>query len=214
MPTTMRRILLIAVLAGALVPVAAASASEAGVLTDAEYQQLATIQVQYATKNLKSLGALEAAARGCNRVRPASALVSAERTDCRAAFAWLEDNARIVTKLKTCGHAQTVDARFRCLLPDYQRLSGSVRTVYHADTSVTRAAANRRLTRECVRALGDTPKALAAEERMAKDAAELVAAIRRSDVIAVQKYGGLYDAATADMEAAGSTTPLSACPRQ
>jgi hypothetical protein len=193
--------------------VAAADSSPA-VLTNAEYQQLVLLQGQYTAKSLKSLPALEAAQAKCNKVRPVSALVGAERADCRDGFSWLIASVRIESKLKGCARGTTVNRRLACLLPYYQKLSVAVRGLYHADAYVNRVASGRHFNSTCVRALGDSAKAIAAEGRMATDASRLVSAIRTRDALSVQKYGGLYDADTADAESAGSKTPLTVCPHQ
>ncbi len=216
MAGTLRRLGLL-VLLGALLATGtgvAAADSSAGVLTSAEYQQLVVLQGQYSARSLKSLPALEAAQTKCNEVSPVSALVGAERTDCRNGFAWLITSVRIESKLKGCASGATVSGRLRCLLPDYQKLSVAVRALYNADAYVNHLASGRRFTRTCVQALGDTPKSIAAEGRMATDAARLVTAIRGRNLLGVQKYGGLYDADTADAESAGSKASLSVCPHQ
>lgn len=190
----------------------AGAATTRGVLTSAEYQQLVLLQSQYNSKSLKSLSALEAGQRTCNRMTPVSALVGAARADCRDGFAWLISSVRIELKLKGCARGATIDRRFGCLLPYYAKLSVAVRALHNADAYVTRVASGRHFTRTCVRAIGDSPKAIADEGRMAKDASRLVSAIRSRNLLGVQKYGGLYDADTAEAVSAGSKVPLSVCP--
>jgi hypothetical protein len=188
--------------------------SSPGVLSSAEYQQLTSIQGQYSAKSLKSLPGLEAAMRACDRVSPISALVGAERSDCRAGFGWLVSSVQVVSKLRSCEHASSVDSRLSCLLPGYRKLSTAVQTYYRADVKVNDAAAARHFTKTCVEALGDTPTAIAAEGRMARDASKLVSAIQNRNVSGVQEWGNRYDSDTADAESSGSKLQISVCPHQ
>jgi hypothetical protein len=189
-----------------------AFAASPGVLSGPEYQQLVLLQSQYNAKSLKTLSSLEAGQTTCNRMAPVSALVGAERADCRDGFAWLISSVRIESKIKGCARGATVNRRLGCLLPYYAKLSVTVRALHNADAYVNHVASGRHFNKTCVRALGDSPKAIAAEGRMAKDASRLVSAIRSRNLLSVQKYGGLYDADTAEAVSDGSKLPLSVCP--
>ncbi len=205
--------LLAALGATLLLATGTAHAATTVTLSSAEYEQLTQIQ-SYASssKSIKTLPGVEAALASCRRLDPVSGLVRAERNDCAAAFDWVATNVHIIARLKVCEHRNTVNGRFACLFPDYRNLSLAVRGLYRAEAAVNRVATNRGFSSACVEAVGNSPQAIAAEQRMSQDAARLVSAIRARNVLQVQKYGGLYDADTAESESAASKKPLSACP--
>jgi hypothetical protein len=55
---------------------------------------------------------------------------------------------------------------------------------------------------------------LADEKQMGSDLAKMLAAMRRRNVLATQRWGSLYDAATAESESAATHASIGTCPHQ
>jgi hypothetical protein len=210
----MRKLSLVTILGLVLaMSTGAAAAATAPTLTGTEYQQLVAFQND-TRKSLKSLAAVEAAQKDCHGLSPVSALMRADRADCNASFDWAEASAKALARVKACAHTKTVAARFSCLLSSYAGISRTVRALYHAELRVYRAVSARGFTGSCLRALSDGPKAIRDQAHMTKDMSKMVSAMRQRNLLGVQKWGGLYDAATAETEAAASHTSMTVCPHE
>jgi hypothetical protein len=213
----MRKLSLLTILLSiaALSTGAAASAAASPSLSAAEYQQLLNFQTSSSTKSVKTLAGIVRTQRtACGALSPVSALMRADIPDCNATFEWLEDSVRALARAKVCAHRTSVAGRFGCLLPDYSKLSRGVRAMYHAEKRVYSAVLARGFSGACVGALSDNPTALKAEARMTTDITKMVSAIRRGAALAAAKWGSLYDAATAETEAAASKASVTVCPHQ
>jgi hypothetical protein len=211
----MRKLSLVAIVGMLLAVSTGVAAAATATLTPTEYQELTALQNVYAgTKSLKSVAGLEAARRHCQQISPVSALMRAERADCNAAFQWLGATVKAVLKLKPCSKQKTVNGRFSCLLPVYARIKATISAMYRAEKRLYNASVARGFGHTCVLALGDGSKAIAAEGRMTSDISKMVSAMRHRNLLVTQKLGSLYDAATAEMEAAASKVSVSACPHQ
>src|SRR5579875_599670 len=211
----MRKLGLLTIL-GVVLAMSTGVATAAGAtLTTTEYGELVALQSVFAdTTSLKTVAAVESLGRSCQQAGPVSGLMRAERADCDAAIKWIDANVKAVLRIKACAKQTTVAGRFGCLLPSYTGLRDTIRAVYRAEKRVNSAARTRGFRGRCVLALGDDAKSIADVARMANDMSQMVAAMRRHNVLTTQKWGGLYDADTAEMEAAGSKVPVSACPHQ
>jgi hypothetical protein len=210
----MRKLSLITILGVTLaLSAGVAAAATPANLTTTEYQQLLAFQAD-TNKPLKTLGALEAAQKYCRSLSPVSALMRADRTDCKASFGWAAASLKALDRVKACAHTKTVATRFPCLLSSYARLSGTVRALYHAEKHVYGAVVARGFTGPCLRALSDGPKAIGDQAHMTSDIAKMVSAMRSRNALAAQKWGSLYDAATAETEAAASKTSMAVCAHQ
>lgn len=210
----MRKLSLISILGVMLAlstGVAAAATSPA--LTSTEYQQLLAFQAD-TSKPLKTLGALEAAQKYCRTLSPVSALMRSDRTDCKASFDWAAASVKALDRVKACAHTKTAATRFPCLLPSYARLSSTVHALHHAEKHVYGAVVARGFTGSCLRALSDGPTAIRDQAHMSSDISKMVSAMRTRNVLAAQKWGRLYDAATDETEAAASKTSMAVCPHQ
>lgn len=204
-------ILLLSVSTGAASTGAAADAASP-VLTGTEYQQLLTFQSAAASlKSAKTVAAVVKARKSCRGLSRISALMRADRADCTATFGWIEASIKALASLRPCAHRRTVSSRFVCLTPAYARLSRSVGVLYRSERGVHRAVRARGFTGACGRALSNGPRAIAHEEQMAKDISKMVSAMRKRDVLATQKWGSLYDAATAESESASSKVSVAVC---
>jgi hypothetical protein len=204
-----RKLSLITLLACAIA--ASTAAASAATLTSTEYQQLLGFQSS-AAKATKTMAALKRAERSCGALSPVSAMMRAYRHDCAATFTWLQDSIAVLKTAKGCAHQPTVDARFACLTPVYSRLARAVRTMYRDEQRVYRAVVARGFSGSCRSALSDGPKAIRHEAQMVADMARAVTALHHDNVFAAQKWGSLYDAATAETEAAASRVSVSVCP--
>jgi hypothetical protein len=213
----MRKLSLLTILlaVATLSTAAAATAASSPSLSGTEYQQLLHFQTSSSTKSVKTLAGVVRTQRiACGALSPLSALMRADITDCNATFEWLEDSARALARAKRCAHLTSVSARFGCLLPAYSKLSRGVRAMHRAEKRVHGAVLARGFSGACVGALSDNVKALKAEARMTKDVTKMVSAIRRRAALAAAKWGSLYDAATAETEAAASKASVTVCPHQ
>jgi hypothetical protein len=192
-----------------------AAASTSPNLTNSEYQQLVAFQGSASAGSVKTLAAVRAAKRDCRTLSPVSRLMRSDRADCNASFAWVEASFGAVQRLKACAHTRTAATRFSCLRAAYVRLERSVRALYRDELSVHRATIARGFTGACELALSESPKTLTHEGQMSTDLTKLLAAMKLRNVLAVQKWGSLYDAATAETESTSSRTPsVSVCPHQ
>jgi hypothetical protein len=210
----MRKLSLIAAVGLLALSTGVAAAATTPSLTSTEYQQLISFQGAASAGSLKTLGAIEAAQKRCRALSPVSRLMRADRKDCTASFEWVEATVRALDRVKACAHTKTVATRFPCLRAAYVRLERSVRAFYHAEQRVYHATLARGFTGACMRALSDDPKALAHEAQMSKDLGKMLSAMQRGSLLATQKWGSLYDAATAETEAASSRTSVGVCPHQ
>jgi hypothetical protein len=211
----MRKLSLITILGVVLALSTGVAAAATATLTPTEYEELIALQTVYAgTKSLKSVRALEIAGQHCQQLSPVSALMRAERTDCKASFKWLGATVKALDKLKPCSKQTTVNGRFSCLLPSYTSVKVATRALYRAEKRAYSASVARRFSHTCVLALSDASRAIADEGRMASDMSKLVSAMHSRNLLSVQKWGSLYDAATAEMEAAATNVSVAACPHQ
>ncbi len=211
----MRKLSFLAILGIMLTLSTGVASAATAPLNATEYQELIALQNMYAgTKSLKSVTALESARQHCQQLSPVSALMRAERADCKAAFQWLGANVRTLVNLKSCSKQTTVNRRLSCLLPSYIGIKVSARALYRAEERAYNASVARGFSHTCVLALSDGSTAIADEARMASDMSKEVSAMHSRNLLSVQKWGSLYDAATAEMEAAASKASVSACPHQ
>jgi hypothetical protein len=193
--------------------VAAAAASPS--LTSTEYQQLISFQAAASVGSPKTLAAVEALQTRCRTLSPVSRLMRTDRADCAASFAWVEASFKAVERLKACAHTRTIAARFGCLRGAYVRLERTVAALYRDELSVYRATVSRGFSGACERALSQPRKTLVHESQMRGDLAKMVAAMKHDNLLAVQKWGSLYDAATAETESTSSHSPsVGVCPHQ
>jgi len=192
--------------------VAAAATSPS--LTSTEYQQLISLQGAASAGSLKTLGAIEALQKRCRSLSPVSRLMRTYRADCTASTVWVEASFEALQRVKACVHTHTVAARFACLGGAYAHLERTVRGLYRAELGVYRATVARGFTGACVRALSDGPKALADEKQMESDLAKTLAAMRSRNLLATQRWGSLYDAATTESEAAATHASIGVCPHR
>lgn len=183
-------------------------------LTSTEYQQLLAFQHSTSTRKLKTLASIESAKRSCRKLSPASPLLRAGRSDCNATFSWLEATVHALARIKACAPQHTVAGRFPCLMSAYSRLAARVRGLYRADSHLHAVVVARGFTGACERALSDGSQAIAHERQMANDITKLVAAMHQRKLLAVQKWGSLYDAATAEAEASAKKASILTCPHQ
>jgi hypothetical protein len=211
----MRKLSLLTILGVMLAMSTGVAAAATATLTHTEYQELSALQdAIVGTKSAKSVAAIESLGTNCRQLSPVSALMRGERADCTAVFQWLTASLKTLQKLKPCSEQHTVSGRFSCLLPSYVSIEGATRALYRAERRVTEAAVARGFSHTCVLALGEGSRAIADEAHMSSDIANMVSAMRRGDVLSTQKWGSLYDAATAEMEAAGKMVLMSTCPHE
>ena len=161
---------------------------------------------------MKTLGELESARVSCRELAPVSALMRAERADCNGGFDFFVASAQALLRVKACAPQTTVNGRFSCLMPAYVRLNRVVHAFYNVERRVHRAAASRGLTGACMRLLGTAPGVLNSEAQMTRDASRLVSAMRHRVLLSAQRWGSLYDAATAEMESLSPKTSVQVCP--
>jgi hypothetical protein len=210
----MRKLSLLAVLGVVLALSTGATAATSPSLTSSEYQQLISFQGAASAGSLKTLGAVEALQKRCRSLSPGSRLMRTYRADCTASIVWVEATLKALQRIKACAHTHTVATRFACLGGAYERLERAVRALYRAERGVYRATVARGFTGACARALSDGTKALADEKQMGSDLAKMLAAMRRRNVLATQRWGSLYDAATAESESAATHASIGTCPHQ
>lgn len=212
----MRKLSLITIV-GALLAMSgavAAAGAASPTLTRTEYRALLSVQAAGSIRSVKTVADVQRAQRACRDMSAVSAFMRADRADCNATYGWLEASVKALLRVKACAHRTTVDSRFACLTPSYARLGSTVRTMYHAEQRAYRAVVARGFTGACRRALSDGPKAIAHEGQMTIDISHMVSAMRSRSVLAAQKWGSLYDAATAEAEAAAPKVSVIVCPHQ
>jgi hypothetical protein len=202
----MRLIALLSCLAALLIgATAAAGAAPSGVLTAAEYTQLASAQ-----KALNAASSPNAAAAVCTRTQAVSPLLAAWKTGCTQIVGDAIDGIKAQSAAKSCTKHPTVASRMTCMLPSYQAYYLVAAAYYRADKNIDRVATARGFSSSCVAVLGDPPKVVAAEGRVASDLKQLVNALRTKNVAALQTTATLADKDQRQAQASRPTS-LSLC---
>jgi hypothetical protein len=204
----MRLIALFACLAAFLTGAVASAATPSGALTAAEYTQLASAQ-----KALSAASSPSAAGAVCTRAQAVSPLLAAWKTGCAQVVGDAIDGIKAESAAKSCAKRPTVAARMTCMLPSYQAYYLVAAAYYRADENIDQIATARGFSSACVAVLGDPPKVVAAEGRVATDLKQLVNALRTKNAAAVQSTAALADK---DQRQAQANTPtsLSLCPHK
>jgi hypothetical protein len=205
----MRLIALLTCLIICLTGAATATAATGGVLTAAEYTQLAA-----AEKMLSSAASPTAAGLACKNAKAVSPLLRAWKTGCTQVVGYAIDGGKAQAAVKSCSTKHpTAAARMPCMIPSYQAFSVVTAAYYRADKNIDQIATARGFSSACVAVLGDPPKVVAAEGRLANDLKLLVAALRAKNAAALQAAATVADK---DQSQAQSNTPtsLSLCPHK
>ena len=190
---------------------AAASAVPRGVLTQSEFQQLRS-----AEKRIKSLS--ETDSRGfrqadsiCMRLRRVSPLIAAVRSGCLDLIALGGDNAKLNATATKCGiDPGSVAAIFTCLIPAVRGYYTDAEAFYRAETHVNRVARARGFSSTCVAVIGDSPRNISAEGRVAGDLKAAVSALRSQNPDALQTLSDRLDRDVNSIKPGPSS--LSLCP--
>ena len=207
--------LCLAVALGAAASGAAASgaAAQRGVLTHSEYQQL-----QHAQKRIKSL--VSSDARGfssadaiCTHMHRVSRLIAAVRSGCLDLISLGGDDQKLNAQATKCGIDPGSEAALlRCMVPAVSSYYSDANAFYRAESLVDRLAKARGFRSTCVAVIGDSPRNIAAEGRLAQDLKAAVSALQQQNPDALQTLSGNIHA---DIEAIRpGPSSLSLCPHQ
>lgn len=188
-----------------------ASAAPRGVLTRAEYQQLRS-----AEKRIKSLSERDARGVGqvrviCSHLRRVSPLITAVRSGCLDLVALGGDNAKLNATATKCGiDPGSVAALLTCLIPTVRGYYTDAESFYRTETRVNRLARARGFSSTCVAVIGDSPRNIAAEGRVAGDLKAAVSALRGQNPGALQTLSSRVDRDVSSIKPGPSS--LSLCP--
>jgi hypothetical protein len=204
----MRLITLIACLATLLIGAGTAVAASSGVLTAAEYTQLASAQ-----KTLNAASSASAAAVVCENTKDVSPLLAAWKAGCTQVVGYAMDGIKAQSAAKSCTKRATTVARMTCMYPSYQAFYLVAAAYYRADKNVDQVATARGFSSACVAVLGDPPKVVAAEGRLASDLQQLVADLHTHNVAGVQTAAARADKDQSQIQGSSSSS-LSLCPHK
>jgi len=207
----MRRFALAVCLAALLVAPAAASAASAasrGVLTTAEYAQLASAQ-----KALKSVSTAKATVLVCARTKNVSQLLKAWKRDCNGVADYALTGIRAQAAAKSCTKYSSTADRMVCMYPTYDAFYRAARAYYRADQRVDELAQARGFDSACVAVIGDPITVVAAEGRLAKNLRQLVRALYKKDAPALEAAATRADK-DQDQIQSNAPTSLSLCPHR
>lgn len=204
----MRHFALFSCLAVFLVGACAASAATKATLTHGEYTQLAGAQ-----KALKSASSADATALVCKQTKSVSALLKAWKQDCNGVANYALTGIKAQAAAKSCAKYSGTADRMICMFPSYSAFYKAAVAYAKADSAVDQIARARGFSAACVAVLGDPPKVVSAEARLASDLKQLVSALHKKDAAALQTAATLADK---DQGAIESNAPssLSLCPHR
>lgn len=206
--------LLITLLACSALALAAASGASAHAptpLTAAEFHQL-----QLAQSRIRSLESahehdLRRAATVCTRLRKVSRLITAVRAGCLDLISLGGDDRRLNDRATHCGiDPSSEQALLRCLVPAVQRYHRDAESFYRAETRVDRLARDRGFDSRCVAVIGDSPRNIAAEGRLAADLGAAVHALENQNPDALATLSSQIEATVRSIRPGPSS--LSLCP--
>jgi hypothetical protein len=204
----MRLIALFACLVAFVTVAATAAAASNGVLTAAEYTQLASAQ-----KALNAAPSASAAALVCKDTKDVSPLLSAWKAGCAGVVGYAIDGVKAQSAAKSCAKRATAAARLTCMFPSYQAFYLVAEAYYRADKNIDQIATARGFSSACVAVLGDPPKVVAAEGRLASDLKQLVNALHTKNAVALQSAAALADKDQKQVQSS-SASSLSLCPHK
>jgi hypothetical protein len=208
MTGAMRHFALLSCLAAFLIGASTASAATTAMLTHGEYTQLAAAQ-----NALKSASSADATVLVCKHTKNVSPLLKAWKKDCNGVANYALTGIKAQAAAKTCTKYSVTADRMICMFPSYKAFYRAAVAYARADSAVDRIARARGFSAACVAVLGDPPKVVAAEARLASDLKQLVNALHRKDAAALQTAATLADK---DQGAIESNAPslLSLCPHR
>lgn len=189
----------------------AASAVPRGVLTGAEYQQLRSAEKRIKSLSERDTRDIRQVRVICGRLRRVSPLIAAVRSGCLDLVALGGDNAKLNAAATRCGIDPGSEAAIlTCLIPTVRGYYTDAESFYRAETRVNRLARARGFSRTCVAVIGDSPRNIAAEGRVAGDLKAAVSALEGQNPEALQT---LSDQLERDVNSIKpGPTSLSLCP--
>lgn len=204
----MRLLAVISCLAALLVGAATASASSSGVLSAAEYTQLASAQTA-----LKAAPSADATVLVCQKAKNVSPLLKAWKADCKGVANYAITGIKAQAAAKSCTKYSSTADRMICMFPSYNAFYHAAATYYRADQKVDQVAAARGFSSACVAVVGDPAKVVAAEGRLAADLKQLVKALHARNAAALQTAAALADKDQGEIQS-NAPSSLSLCPHK
>ncbi|HUY60066.1 MAG TPA: hypothetical protein VMV16_10185 [Solirubrobacteraceae bacterium] len=189
----------------------AASAVPRGFLTRAEYQQLRSAEMRIKSISARDTRGIRQVRAVCSRLRRVSPLIAAVRSGCLDLIALGGDNAKLNATATKCGIDPGSEAAIlTCLIPTVRGYYMNAESFYRAESRVNRLARARGFSSMCVAVIGDSPRNISAEGRVAGDLKAAVSALRTQNPGALQTLSGQLDRDVSLIKRGPSS--LSVCP--
>lgn len=133
--------------------------------------------------------------------------------DCQALVAFAKEGATADDATTKCAlDPPSAKAVLRCLLPAFRTYHTDARAFYLAEKRVAKLAAARGFSKKCVAVIGDAPKTIAAESRLATDLEDMVDALKAGDLNKLQAASNRVGKDADEVNPGQSS--LSVCPHQ
>jgi hypothetical protein len=191
---------------------AAAASTSTGVLTQPEYQQLATMFRRIDAVKGTSVRAVKTKESICRHTDGVTVLVSDEKASCLGFAEEQFATAAVVAVEKRCDAKATVSKQLNCLIPSYRLFYRSLETEYRVLERLKHLDKTRHFSSGCVAILGGAPKGVASYGRIARDAGQVLSDLRSHDTTRLRAAEDRLFAA--ENSTTGTTTAhysLSAC---
>jgi hypothetical protein len=205
--------LLVCVVASFCAAAAAPAAVPRVALSSAEYQQLRSAEKRIKSLSERDTRDIRQVRVICSRLRSVSPLIGAVRAGCLDLVALGGDNAKLNATATKCGIDPGSEAAIlTCLIPTVRGYYTDAESFYRAETRVNRLARGRGFSSTCVAVIGDSPRNISAEGRVAGDLKATVSALRGQNPEALQTLSGRLDRDVNSIKPGPSS--LSLCPHR
>ncbi|HWD70449.1 MAG TPA: hypothetical protein VG293_09645 [Solirubrobacteraceae bacterium] len=192
---------------------ALASARAVRPLTSAEYHQLHHAQDRIRSLESSDGRSFRRASAVCTHLDEVTRLITAVRNGCVDLIRLGGDDAKLNAQATKCGIDPPSEAAIlTCLVPAVQSYYQDAEAFYRAESYVDRLARARGFSSSCVAVIGDSPRNIAAEGRLAGDLKAAVQALKNQNPEALQTLSQQIDTAVKSIKPGPSS--LSLCPRR
>jgi hypothetical protein len=171
------------ILALSVITATAAASTSPRVLTQPEYQQLASMFRRLDSVHGSLLHVSRAKKSICRHTRSVSALVSDEKANCQAFVAQQLAAEAVVKVEKRCDSKSTTSDQLNCLIPKYRLFYRSLEGEYRVLQRLERIDRVRGFSIGCVAILGGAPSGVKVFGRIVKDAGQVLSNLRSHNIV-------------------------------
>jgi hypothetical protein len=197
----------------AFIAAAPAVAAQRGVLTKTEYQQLHAAQSRIKALESSDARGFSRATTVCTRMHQVSRLITTVRSGCLDLIRLGGDRGKLNAQATKCGIDPGSEAALlTCMVPAIQSYYSDAEAFYRAESSVNRLAKARGFNSTCTAVIGDSPRNIAAEGRLAQALKGAVSALQQQNPDALQTLFSQIGSAVKAIRPGPAA--LSLCPHQ